>query len=195
MDFFCILTFIFILACYSGFSRLWPKTRTNPATTSGARLKRIQDAGWWLQLLMVIGFLSWGYSLLAFFLGWPFFSEAHVRIVVSEHHIYTSPADMPGKVLTFWLIKMAWCGFGYGVMFSLFGLYQRGVLYSAKNIQHIRSLGYFLIGNWGLDSQLQSSVRDVQLSTTPIFIGLLIIFVSWIMDEGRKIQEEQALTV
>jgi hypothetical protein len=33
------------------------------------------------------------------------------------------------------------------------------------------------------------------LSTTPVFVGLLIIFVAWIMDEGRKIQEEQALTV
>jgi len=33
------------------------------------------------------------------------------------------------------------------------------------------------------------------LSTTPLFIGMLIIFITWIMDEGRKIQEEQELTV
>ena len=144
---------------------------------------------------MVIGFVLAVYSLLAFFMGWPLILQSYVRIVVSQHHIYNSPADMPIEVLIFWLVKMVWCGFGYWVMFSLFGLYRRGILFSAKNIQHIRSLGYYLIGDWGLDSQLQSTVRDVQLSSTPFFIGMLIIFVSWIMDEGRKIQEEQELTV
>jgi len=38
-------------------------------------------------------------------------------------------------------------------------------------------------------------LRDMDLSTTPIFGGLFIIFFAWIMDEGRKIQEEQTLTV
>ena len=195
MDFFFMLTAVFILTCYSGFSRRWPRALTAPAVTSAARLKRIQNASLWIQLLMVIGFVVAVYSLLAFFLGWPIFSQSHVRIVVSQHHIYESPSDMPVEVLICWLIKMAWGGFGYGVMFLLFGLYRRGILFSAKNSWHIRSLGYYLIGDWGLDSQLQSTVRDVQLSSTPLFIGLLIIFVSWIMDEGRKIQEEQELTV
>jgi hypothetical protein len=43
--------------------------------------------------------------------------------------------------------------------------------------------------------QMQATFHDMALSTTPVFIGLLIIFVAWIMDEGRKIQEEQELTV
>jgi protein-S-isoprenylcysteine O-methyltransferase Ste14 len=42
---------------------------------------------------------------------------------------------------------------------------------------------------------MQATFHDMALSTTPVFIGLLIIFVAWIMDEGRKIQEEQELTV
>jgi len=29
----------------------------------------------------------------------------------------------------------------------------------------------------------------------PFFIGVIIVLIAWIMDEGRKIQEEQALTV
>ncbi len=195
MDFFCLVTFLFILVCYSGFSRRFPKPQADSAATPAVRLKRIQNASLWVQILMVISFVLVIYSLLAFFMGWPFLSEHNVRIVVSQHHIYTSPTDMPSEVLSCWLIKMAWGGFGYGVMFSLFGLYRQGLLFSAKNIRHIRSLAYYLIGDWGLDSQLQSSVHDVQLSTTPFFIGLLIIFISWIMDEGRKIQEEQELTV
>jgi hypothetical protein len=68
-------------------------------------------------------------------------------------------------------------------------------LFAAKNVRHIRSLGYFLIVNWAINDQMQGALRDMDLSTTPLFIGLLIIFVSWIMDEGRKLQEEQELTV
>ena len=29
----------------------------------------------------------------------------------------------------------------------------------------------------------------------PFFIGVIIVLIAWIMDEGRKIQEEQELTV
>jgi hypothetical protein len=59
----------------------------------------------------------------------------------------------------------------------------------------LRFLGYYFIVNWAIDSQIQYSLRDMALSTTPIFVGFFIIFFAWIMDEGRKIQEEQELTV
>jgi hypothetical protein len=49
--------------------------------------------------------------------------------------------------------------------------------------------------DWWIDYSLQGAVRDTQLSTTSLFIGFIVIFVSWIMDEGRKISEEQELTV
>jgi hypothetical protein len=35
----------------------------------------------------------------------------------------------------------------------------------------------------------------MDLSVGPVLAGLMIIFIAWIMDEGRKIQEEQELTV
>jgi len=102
---------------------------------------------------------------------------------------------MPDDIFYLWLVQIAWAIFGYWVVFSLFGLYRQGILFVAKNIRHIRSLGYFLIVNWAINYQMQAALRDMDLSTNPLFIGLLIIFVSWIMDEGRKIQEEQELTV
>ena len=43
--------------------------------------------------------------------------------------------------------------------------------------------------------QLVDMLRDMNLSSTPLFMGFLIIFIAWIMDEGRKMQEEQELTV
>jgi hypothetical protein len=34
-----------------------------------------------------------------------------------------------------------------------------------------------------------------KISVNLLVLGLLILLISWIMDEGRKIQEEQELTV
>ena len=86
-------------------------------------------------------------------------------------------------------------GSGTRPLFALFRLYFKGIFFSATNIRLIQSLGLALILGSIADYQMQSAVREVDWSTNSIFIGLLIIFISWIMDEGRKIQEEQELTV
>jgi hypothetical protein len=190
-----ILPLFLVLVAFSVFRLLSRRNIGKASKTSDARLERIQIASLWIQLLMGFSFIMWVYSILEFVFGWPFFSEHKVRIVISHSHVFTSPAEMPQAILAWWSVKMAWMLFFFGVMFSLFRLYQKGILFSAKNIRHINSLAYFLIGNWAIDYQLQSTLRDMDLSTTPLFVGFLIIFIAWIMDEGRKIQEEQELTV
>jgi len=30
---------------------------------------------------------------------------------------------------------------------------------------------------------------------TGVFVGIVVLIISWVMDEGRKIEEEQALIV
>lgn len=190
-----IYVLIFLVVIYISFGRLSRRALGTDAAARAARLKRIATASWWIQLLMVISLVGMAYTLLAFFMGWPFFSEPRVRVVISQSHIYTSPTDIPPEVFWLWLGKMAFWFVAYGVVFSLFGLYRKGQLFTARTVYRIRLLGYFLIINWAFDGQMQSTLRDMNLSTTPVFIGLLIIFVSWIMDEGRKIQEEQELTV
>jgi hypothetical protein len=47
----------------------------NAGKTGDARLKRIQTASWWIQLLTVFSFLMGVYWILAFLFGWPFFSS------------------------------------------------------------------------------------------------------------------------
>jgi hypothetical protein len=190
-----ILPLFLVLVAFSVFRLLSRRNIGKASKTSDARLERIQIASLWIQLLMGFSFIMWVYSILAFVFGWPFFSEHKVKIFISHSHVFTSPAEMPQAILAWWSVKMAWMLFFFGVMFSLFRLYQKGILFSAKNIRHINSLAYFLIGNWAIDYQLQSTLRDMDLSTTPLFVGFLIIFIAWIMDEGRKIQEEQELTV
>jgi Protein of unknown function (DUF2975) len=97
--------------------------------------------------------------------------------------------------------------------FKLFGLYSRRELFSSKVVSYIRRIGYtyFLMAIVAFASQiilLHSGKNDLHPTATHpawafdlfglaggLFPGFLIIFIAWIMDEGRKIQQEQELTV
>ena len=165
------------------------------STGMDARRQRIRNASLVAQCLLGGFFLMGSYWVVAFLCGWPFGGQDHVRIVVSHNHIYTAPGEMPGVVLGWWLVQVSTGLVACGVLFALFRLYFKGILFSAANTLCIRLLGYALILGSVADYQMQNYVGDMAWSTTPVFIGLLIIFISWIMDEGRKIQEEQELTV
>jgi Protein of unknown function (DUF2975) len=184
-----------VLVAFQVFRWCARRPTTHAGKISDARLQRIQIVSGWVQGLVGLGFLIGVNWLLAFLFGWPFFSQGQARVVISHSHIYTSPAEMPAAILIWWSVKMGLAFFCYGVLFSLFRRFKQGILFSAKNIRHIHALAYFLIGNWVIDYLLQSTLQDMDLSSTPLFVGLLIIFIAWIMDEGRKIQEEQELTV
>ena len=171
------------------------KATSNAPDNHPRRLARIRNASLVFQLFIGISYLFVLYWVLAFLMGWPFFAEPKVRIVISHSHIYTAPADMPPIILTLYLLKTALGLWGAAVLFALFRLYGQGILFTARNVRHLRFLGYWLMLGWAIDYQMQSSLRDMDLSTTPVLVGLMILFVAWIMDEGRKLQEEQALTV
>ena len=131
----------------------------------------------------------------SFLFGWPGPSHDALRIVVSHNHIYSSPPEMPPEIFWLLVIKLAVAYCAAGALLRLFWLYRKGILFSAINVSCIRFLGYTLIIDWFVDYQMQGLLHDMDLSTTPVFVGFLVIFVAWIMDEGRKIQEEQELTV
>jgi hypothetical protein len=159
------------------------------------RLMRIRNASFIFQILIWISLIASAYIYLAFLFGWPAPYHDQLRIVISEKHIYTSPAEMPSTI--YWLL-MVRVGLGYScmlVLLHLFRLYGRGILFSAQNVFCIRFIGYWLLLDFATVYQMQGTLHDMALSTTPVFVGLLIIFIAWIMDEGRKIQEEQELTV
>ena len=178
--------------CFRWFSR---KLTRQPNQGCQTRLARIGEASFLFQLAILFSVLLAVYWVLAFLFGWPFLGQDKARIVISHNHIYTAPAEMPSAIFALWLIKTG-LGLGCaGVLFALFRLYGQGILFAAKNVNYIRFLGYWLMLDWVIDYQMQATLHDMALSMTPVFVGLLIIFVAWIMDEGRKIQEEQDLTV
>ena len=160
-----------------------------------ARLKRIRNASFLFRLFIGISALFAVYWLLAFLFGWPLFFLAHVKMTVAHGHVYGSPAEMPPALLAWSLVKVGLDLAGAAALYALFSLYGRGILFTARNVLYLRFQGYYLILGYIIDYQIKGILRDMDLSMTPVFAGLMIIVIAWIMDEGRKIQEEQELTV
>jgi hypothetical protein len=103
-----------------------------------------------------------------------------------------------------------WAWFCY----RLFNLCAHGDLFTSKIVFYIRRVGYtyflmmlasfvsrlFLVHQVTANLPATKTNSEWQLngliSLLISFVpGLLILFIAWIMDEGRKIQEEQELTV
>ena len=84
------------------------------------------------------------------------------------------------------------------------------------NIRYVKSLGLTVVGLWFTQTILELMADQglrgsgtvypfltvvfgsYQVHLTHIFgllFGILLVLIAWIMDEGRKIQEEQELTV
>ena len=100
--------------------------------------------------------------------------------------------------------------------YQLLNLCEKGIVFSARNVQLLGrigclTLGYGLLGVWGrvLFSAWRRWIGEspgspwdlipwgfCEFLISPCVIGgLFVAVISWIMDEGRKIQEEQELTV
>ena len=100
--------------------------------------------------------------------------------------------------------------------YQLLNLYEKGIIFSARNVQLLGRIGclafgYGLLKVWGpvLISTWNAWIGvsacpllNPVLCGIPAFLsspwiigGLFVVVISHIMDEGRKIQEEQELTV
>ena len=86
----------------------------------------------------------------------------------------------------------------------LLELYERGILFGAKNVSLVRRLGVLAIFYGAVTAcRPVFETHEFTLPTLPMNIlfspwliaGSLTIIIAWVMDEGRKIQEEQELTV
>ncbi len=115
-------------------------------------------------------------------------------------------------------------GAGSWFCYKLFGLYSRGELFTPEVVRSIRRITYSyfifvsaLFLSWLFYhgyGELKESLNFPNLFNSSFFMGVLkmiyvlfarlfrvvfpgffLLIITWIMDEGRKIQEEQELTV
>lgn len=98
--------------------------------------------------------------------------------------------------------------YGIIILRRLFNLYEKEIIFSKDNVKCFRGMGWALIllfiANTISDSLLSavytyanpSGKRMIALwlssgDFTPLILGMIVLFISWAMDEGRMIKEEQ----
>ncbi|MFH1137550.1 MAG: DUF2975 domain-containing protein [Pseudomonadota bacterium] len=125
-----------------------------------------------------------------------------------------APLPLSGKVLGF-VVSAIPTGIDMAVIYllsRLFGLYAQGEIFSAANVRYIKKIGYTLLLGQALSPVYQALVTTALTFHNPpgqryIRIGLssadvstvttalVVIVAAWIMDEARKLQDEQALVI
>jgi uncharacterized membrane protein HdeD (DUF308 family) len=168
---------------------------TSPKTNF--RLKRIKIVSRIFRVLLGLYFCLVALAALVCFLGWMQFMPRSlaITIMISPHQQFDWPFLIPDQVLALGAVKFVLFSFCILILNKLFRLYERGIFFSAKNVFYIRFLGYYLMIDWLVTLLLEFQSHETQIYFTELIVGLIVIFIAWIMDEGRKIQEEQELTV
>jgi hypothetical protein len=118
-----------------------------------------------------------------------------VTISFSPHQTYAVPFDIPWAVVLFGTIRLCLLGFGLILLNRLLSLYERGIFFAAGNIRCIKFLGFVIAGGWLVEAILELMAHQNKTDGAGLICGFLLVFIAWIMDEGRKIQEEQEFTV
>lgn len=159
------------------------------------RLKRIIHLVRWLLGAIVILFMVMGAWFLADMFGWVE-TPAGVKISFSPLATYVAPFDIPGLVLFLAILRSGLFLTGILILFWLLDLFEAGKFFTAQSVRHIKSLGALVILDWVLIKILDTTAHSgMEITIGQLVLGLLVYIVAWIMDEGRKIQEEQELTV
>lgn len=110
------------------------------------------------------------------------------------------------------LIPLAALIYGLRRLRDLFQYYENGLIFTEQNVACFRSLGRTLIA-WVICDVVRNSLLSIVLTLgnppgqrlltigfysadfIGIFVGIIILIIAWVMDEARKIKEEQALFI
>lgn len=106
-----------------------------------------------------------------------------------------------------WLARLAAFTFlGYHILgpclfFRLFRLFEYGHTLTRQTASTLKWIGRWMLGLWFLSLLFQYSKPAWDSSSSGISLfehlptGLFICLIAWVMEEGRQIAEEQALTI
>ncbi len=188
---FCVYYLSFIIKKYLTSETGWFKRHVMKANEippeGGLRLNRIKKTSRILQFIFLIYFGMFPLLLIVGHIQNP----AATSVLSPEMKVY--------EALRFaaWLLAAI-------ATTRLLELYERGILFETKNVALIRRLGELAIF-YGVITACRPvfETHEFALPTLPLNIlfspwliaGALTIIIAWVMDEGRKIQEEQELTV
>lgn len=145
---------------------------------------------------------------------WAFFNQLpagfHVDLPVKPEQALSLSQKTLGGLVS--LLPLGIVLYGLATLKALFRLYAKAIMFSIENVKYFRRLGYALIA-WVMANTLYTLLISLVLSSasphgervlvaqfgiTDLFtflIGGIILVIAWIMNEGRKLEDEQAFTV
>jgi hypothetical protein len=89
--------------------------------------------------------------------------------------------------------------FWYHTALKLFSYFEKGILFTTETVRCIQILGVIYFARFVLQLALNLAMSPpdwiVGMDLSDLFTSFLIIFIGWLIDEARKIREEQELTV
>jgi hypothetical protein len=167
--------------------------------TGSARLNRIQKTSRRLKVCVLLYFVV-PLGLMALN-----FKSIHVvsGMVSIFNHPYASVSDIPAPTMVLAAIAAGIYLLGMIAFYRLLNLYEKGVIFSEANVREMKRLGTYL-ACYGIlavtaDAFYSGGISPLTLlgfvASPWIVGGGAINIVAGIMDEGRKIQEEQEWTV
>lgn len=101
---------------------------------------------------------------------------------------------------------------GVWILIKLFRLYEQGHIFTSSNVGCVRNLGKILI-IWFVSTPIHIALLSIVLTfqnepgerilavrlesadVTALLVGVMLLVISWVMDEGRKLEDEQQYIV
>jgi hypothetical protein len=179
------------------------------------RMNRIQKVSRCIRLFLLFGIPLFALAWFPLFFGMANqWHHDHARwvevlryvVLLIAYYWFGSPAFwevFDAHRLPFLLYGLVWLVvflFWFRTILKLLGFFEKGILFTAETVRYLQILGGIYIFKFMLQLTLYvlmfpDSRQVLTVGTGGLFAGLLIIFIGWLIDEARKIREEQELTV
>jgi hypothetical protein len=166
-----------------------PSVNAKPASV---RLNRIQKVSKGIRIFLQYGFPLLVVGILAFGL---LAARYKLNLPQPAHPAPNANAMSVGLwgVLTL-IVYLFW----YRTTLKLFGFFEQGILFTAETVRCIQILGVIYFVRFLVQLALNFALPApdwLGTNLSDLFTSFLIIFIGWLIDEARKIREEQELTV
>jgi hypothetical protein len=149
-------------------------------------------------------------------LFWIFFNQLYamagpmIPLPVRLYHDLTAKTRFFAFLVD--LLPLGVTLYGLTRLRNLFRLYEEGSIFTEATVNCFRSLGRTLIA-WVACDVISNTLLSIVLTIgnspgrrmitvglnsgecTGLFVGAVVLIISWVMDEARKMQDEQALII
>lgn len=174
--------------------------------------KRIQQSSRWIIRILWFGLIAAPVMNTLFWACIPHSSSAWQEMVLPAY--VQHPIPLQAQILG-WLVSFIPLSLGMlaiWILIRLFRLYQNARIFTADNVRCFKQLSRTLIG-WSLLGFVVDPLMSVALTAhhpvgarvlsigigghdlSLLLVGVILAVISWVMDEGRKINTENELTI